>query len=341
MVEFLGDSLNNYLIALAVFVSVVLLLKIFEKAVVGRLKKISQKTAVKFDDLLVSILESIGWPLYIMIGAFIALQFIAVPEKAMKYFSYLILVAVVFYVVSIIQKIFVFFLSGLEKSGKVDATTSRLLVQIGRLFLWVIAALVVLQNFGFNITALVAGLGIGGVAIAFAFQNILGDIFAYFSIHFDKPFVIGDFIMIEGDLGVIEKIGIKSTRIRTLWGEELVMSNKELTEKRVHNYKKMEERRSHLNFSVVYETSTEKLKKIPQIINDIFSKLESTRLDRAHFKSFGDYGLVFEVAYYTLTPDYNKYMDIQQELNLAIKSEFEKEQIEFAYPTQKILISKG
>jgi len=234
-----------------------------------------------------------------------------------------------------------FLLSSLESAGKIDVTISSLLKQFGKLILWTVALLVILQNLGFNITTFIAGMGIGGVAIAFALQNVLGDVFAYFTIHFDKPFTIGDFIIMDGDMGVIEKVGIKSTRIRALSGEQLVISNKELTEKRVHNYKKMAERRISFNFSLLYETPSAKLEKIPQIMSDIFLVVKETRLDRAHFKEFGDYGLIFEVVYYVLTSDYNKYMDIQQELNFALKSAIEKEGMEFAYPTQKIFLHKG
>ena len=185
-----------------------------------------------------------------------------------------------------------------------------------------------------------AGLGIGGIAIAFALQNILSDIFASFSIYFDKPFKVDDFIIIGDDKGVVKKIGIKSTRIQTLQGEELVISNKELTESRVHNYKKMERRRIVFVFGVTYETPTEKVKKIPSIIKDIIEKTELADIDRVHFKEFADFSLNFEVVYYLKTSDYAEYMDTQQEINLAMKEHFEKEQIEFAYPTQTVFVHK-
>lgn len=339
--RFLGNSLREYLLALVIFVLVISVLKIFKKIVIKKLKHLADHTRIEFDNLLIEILESIGWPFYFLLALWIASQFISLPAKAARFFSYFLLIVVAYYAVMALQRLVGFSVAKLKEAGKLDSSIANLLNQVGKWVLWLIVALVVLQNLGFNVTTLIAGLGIGGIAIAFALQSILSDIFAYFSIHFDKPFETGDFIILDGDLGVVQKIGLKSTRIRTLWGEELVISNKELTEKRVHNYKKMRERRIHFNFGVVYQTPSEKLKKIPQIVTEIFDRMELARLDRVHFKSFGDFSLVFEVAYYILTGDYNKYMDIQQEINFALKERFEKEKIEFAYPTQTIFLEKG
>ena len=173
-----------------------------------------------------------------------------------------------------------------------------------------------------------------------ALQNVLSDIFASFSIYFDQPFKKGDFIIVGEDLGVVQKIGIKSTRIRHLHGEEVTISNRELTSARVHNYKKMENRRVVFNIGVVYSTPSRKLRKGVEIIKDVIKGIRDVELERAHFKSYGDFSLNIEVAYHVLTGDYGKYMDIQQEMNFAIKERFEKEGIEFAYPTQTIYYSK-
>jgi small-conductance mechanosensitive channel len=184
----------------------------------------------------------------------------------------------------------------------------------------------------------VAGLGIGGIAIALAAQTILGDLFSYLVIFFDKPFEIGDFIILEDKMGTVEYIGIKTTRIRTLGGEQLICSNTDLTNSRVHNFKRMQERRVVFSFGVVYDTTTTKLKLIPGIIKQAIESLRETRFDRAHFKSFGNSSLDFEVVYYILTPDYNLYMDKQQAINMSIFESFEREQIEFAYPTQTLFL---
>jgi MscS family membrane protein len=179
-----------------------------------------------------------------------------------------------------------------------------------------------------------------GVAIAFAFQNILEDLFSSFAIVFDKPFKIGDFIIVGDKLGVVEKIGIKTTRIKSLQGEEIVISNKELTSAQVRNFKKMETRRISFSFGVTYQTPTEKLKGIPKTVESIIEETDNVRFDRAHFNEFGDSALLFEVVYYVEGNDYNMYMDAQQQINLKIKESFEKDGIEMAYPTQTIFLQK-
>jgi small-conductance mechanosensitive channel len=210
---------------------------------------------------------------------------------------------------------------------------------VGRVVLWAIAALVTLDNLGFNITTLMASLGIGGIAVALAVQNILGDIFSSVSIALDKPFVIGDFIVVDSFMGTVEYIGMKTTRLRSLGGEQIVFSNTELLKNRIRNYKRMQERRVAFEFGVAYETPAEELERIPQLVKEIVSneKLE-TRFDRAHFKTYGDSALQFEVVYFVLDPDYNKYMDIQQDINLALLRAFRTRNITFAYPTRTLHI---
>ncbi|MCK4428221.1 MAG: mechanosensitive ion channel family protein, partial [candidate division Zixibacteria bacterium] len=193
---------------------------------------------------------------------------------------------------------------------------------------------------GFKISTVIAGLGIGGIAVALAAQAILGDLFSYFSILFDRPFEVGDFIILDDYLGTIEHIGIKTTRVRSLGGEQLVFSNADLTNSRLRNYKRMAKRRVVFKLGVTYQTTLEQVKEIPTIIKNIIQNITDTVFDRAHFSSYGDFSLVFETVYYVLSRDYNKYMNIQQEINFAIKEEFEKRGIEFAYPTQTLFLEK-
>lgn len=200
--------------------------------------------------------------------------------------------------------------------------------------------LFLIDNLGYDITTLVAGLGIGGIAVALAAQTILGDLFSYLVIFFDKPFEIGDFIIIDDKMGTIEYIGIKTTRIRTLSGEQLICSNTDLTNSRVHNYKRMEKRRVVFSFGVIYQTAASQIKRIPGIVREIIESDAGNTFDRAHFSSYGDFSLNFEVVYYVMTPDYNIYMDRQQAINIAIFERFEQEKIEFAYPTQTVLLNK-
>jgi small-conductance mechanosensitive channel len=207
-----------------------------------------------------------------------------------------------------------------------------------RIALWSILLLLALDNLGVDVTTLVAGLGVGGVAVALAAQNILGDLFASLSIVLDKPFVLGDFLVVGDFLGAVEDIGLKTTRVRSLSGEQLVFSNADLLKSRIRNYGRMYERRVVFSIGVTYQTPREKLERVPGMIRDAIEAQDHVRFDRAHFKSFGDFSLVFEAVYYVLGPDYNQYMDIRQAINLSIHEQFEEASIEFAYPTQRLLL---
>lgn len=217
------------------------------------------------------------------------------------------------------------------------ATTLAALSYLARFALWTVLVLLLLDNLGVRVTALVAGLGIGGVAVALALQNVLGDLFASLAIALDKPFQIGDFIIVDQYLGTVEHIGLKTTRVRSLWGEQLVFSNNDLLQSRIRNFKRMTERRVVFNVAVVYQTPYEKLARIPRILQEVVEQ-QPVRFDRAHFKEYGESGLVFEVVYYVLDPDYTVYMDIQQAINLKLFRRFQQEGIEFAYPTRTVYV---
>jgi len=339
------NGLEQYLLALAIFILVIVFLKIFRYVILSRLKKIAAMTKTRFDDLLVDIFNRVGWPFYVLLSLYIALQFLTVPVFLKTALHYAIIVFITYYAVRGIQTLVDYSTrriidKKLEEEKDADTSVIDLLSRFTKGILWLVAVLLILSNMGIDISALIAGLGIGGIAVAIALQSILGDIFASFSIYFDKPFMVGDFIIFGDDLGVVKKIGVKSTRIQALQGQEIVVSNKQLTDTIVHNYKKMEQRRVVFNFGVKYDTTLEKLKKIPGIVTGIISAIEMVRLDRVHFFKFGDFSLVFEVVYYVASGDYNKYMDVQQEINLAIKDSFEKEGIEMAYPTQTVHITR-
>jgi len=201
--------------------------------------------------------------------------------------------------------------------------------------------LMALENFGVNITTFITGLGVGGVAVALAVQNILGDLFASLSIVLDKPFVIGDSLAVGEFQGTVEHVGLKTTRLRSLGGEQLIFSNGELTKSRMRNYGRMAERRVVFKIGVTYDTPREKLAQIPAWIKQIITEQPQTRVDRSHFAAYGDFALTFETVYYVLSPDYNTYMDIQQTINLKIHERFEKEGIEFAFPTQTLILERA
>ena len=340
-----GNTVQQYAIALAIFIGALIVLRVFKFFIVQRLKKLSKKTKTELDDLVIQGIDAFGWTFFSILALYIALKFIQLPQIIGIVFDYVILIAVVYYSIRFVQSIIEFgtkkYVQKRQKEDK-DADTSiiDLLSRIAKGALWGVALILILSNLGYDVSALLAGLGIGGVAIAFALQNVLGDIFASFSIYFDKPFKIGDFIIIGDDMGVVKKIGIKSTKLESLWGNDIIVSNRELTTIRIHNYRTMKKRRVVFAFGLVYDTSKKKMDQALKIVREVFKGATLTTLDRVHFKKFGDSSLDFEVVYYVATGDYGKYMDIQQKINLGLKERFEKAKIEFAYPTRTLYMKK-
>lgn len=252
-------------------------------------------------------------------------------------FSYLaafLYVALFLLVFRILEKVFFKKLGEFLRKRYPNAhgTLQSILIVL-RVAVWGVACVFALDNLGFNVSAVLAGLGIGGVAVALAVQTILGDLFNYFVVCFDKPFEAGDFIVVDKHSGVVENIGVKSTRVRSLDGEQLVFSNSDLTGSRIRNFKRMAERRVLFKLGLIYETPPEKIPGICDQIRKIIQSIPKTRVDRVHFKEFGDFSLNFEVVYYVLSSDYNQYMDTQQKINLSVMEYFKKEGFEFAYPT--------
>jgi len=210
---------------------------------------------------------------------------------------------------------------------------------VARLAVWAMVLLLTLDTLGIDITALVAGLGIGGIAVALALQNVLGDLLASLSIALDQPFVIGDFVIVGEHMGTVEYIGIKSTRVRSLTGEQIVMSNADLLSSRLRNYGRMYERRVVFSLGVTYETPRAKLLEIPSLLRKAVETEDGVRFDRAHFATFGPYSLDFEIVYHVLSPDYGRYMDVQQAINFRIHEAFEALGVDFAYPTQTLWLA--
>ncbi|MCD5381499.1 MAG: mechanosensitive ion channel family protein [Candidatus Pacebacteria bacterium] len=317
---------------------------ILRMVILSRARAFALRTQGDFDDVIVDAIQGVRAWVYTLVALYAALQFFTLPSLLDKIVMGVFLFTVVWQVIEIASSFVKYFVTTfLEKDedgdGQIDpnsATTSHLVTMIARLGLWALGLLFVFSNLGIEVTSLIAGLGIGGIAVAFALQGVLGDLFASFSLYFDKPFRIGDFIVIGSDSGTVEKIGIKSTRIRTLQGEELVVSNAELTTARVQNFKKMQERRIVTKFGILYETSQDTVKEIPGVVTRIFESLDNARLDRVHFTTFGDSALVFELVYYVKSSDYTEYLSIQQSFNFDLMEKFAELNIEFAYPTQTI-----
>jgi len=341
---FWGNQTSEWLLALGVFLVALIALKIFRQVVIARMKKLFAKTETRLDDIIIQAIEAIHWPFYVFVSIFVALQILSVPSLVMQAAYYVFLISMVYYAIRALEK-FVDYGTQIvvEKRQEEDGNNVgiiKFLSSIIKILLWVGALLLILSNMGVDVTSMIAGLGIGGVAVALALQNILGDLFSSLAIYFDKPFKVGDFIMVGQHMGTVKRVGIKSSRIESLTGEELVISNTELTNARIQNYGVMEERRILFTFGVVYNTSPEKLRQIPQMVKEVIEARELTRFDRSNFKEFGDSALIFENVYYVQTSDYNKYMDIQEAINLGIAEKFAQERIEFAFPTQTINLVK-
>ena len=336
---------NDPLMAVLAFAAAVAITALLKGALVFALKKLSARTKNKIDDYITDAFDSLGKSFYTAVGLFVAMHFIQLPETVASAADILVLIFLSFALLRVLKKVVNdvtehYLETHQGGAAKYDPMIiifmSRFAYYIAALF----AVLIIASNAGFDVNALIAGLGVAGIAIALSLQNILSDVFSSISIYFDKPFKTGDFIILGTDMGIVKKIGIKTTRIQALQGEEIVISNRELTELRIHNFGKMKERRIEFRFGVVYETPQSKLVKIPEIVKKAVEKAEGTRLDRAHFKAFGDSSLNYEVVYFISTGDYNKYMDAQQAINLSLVEQFEKEKIEFAYPTQKVYLAK-
>lgn len=343
--SYAGNTIQEYLIALGIFAVIVLAFKLFKYGIIHKLEKLSKKTNNGIDDLVIGVIASITWPFYVILAVYIAIRWITLPDIVDRVFYYVILIVVVYYIVKAVNSIVKSVAKGyIEKreteDENPDTSVIKLLANIVKALVWLAAVLVILQNFGVNITTLIAGIGVGGIAIAFALQKVLEDIFASISIYFDKPFKPGDFIVIGTDSGTVEQIGVKSTRIKTLQGEELVVSNRELTSARVRNFKKMDDRRVVFTLGVTYDTPVKKMRKIPDMIAKVFDKVPLGTLDRCHFKTFNASSLDFEIVYHVGSTDYDDYMNTQQELNFLIKQAFDKAKIEFAFPTQTIYVQK-
>ena len=340
--EYFGNSLLEYTKALGLFIILLIVFKIVQYIILRKLGNLAKKTKTDIDDTLITIVKSLKPPFYWFLAFFFAVRFLALGALTVKIINGILAVWIVYQVIAGIQILINYILN--KKFAKEDDAGAKAAINyiglISKIILWSGGLLLIFSNIGIDITSLIAGLGIGGIAIAFALQNILSDLFSSFAIYFDKPFAIGDFIVTGNHSGIVEKIGIKTTRIRALQGEEIVISNNELTSARIQNFKKLEKRRIVSSFGILYETPIEKIKKVKSIVENIFKNLENTEFSRVHFKQLGDFSLNFEVVYSITTNDYNIYMDTQEKFNLALMEAFESEQIEFAYPTQKIFIDK-
>ncbi len=337
-----GNPLGAWLVALGLTVVVAAALPLIQRQIGRRLQARAGRDGAHLSHYAAHIVGGTRRSVMWLVALFVGARAVALPPKIDAALASITAVALLLQVALWAQRALdVWLQRRLDRARTTDAaaaTTVGMLGFVGRIALWSLALLMILDNLGFNITALVASLGIGGVAVALAVQNILGDLFASLSIALDKPFVIGDFIVVDDIAGTVEHVGLKTTRVRSLSGEQVVFANADLLKSRIHNYKRLYERRVLFGFGVLYRTPPEQLAAVPQMVREIIEAQPGTRFDRAHFKGFGDSSLDFEVVYFVLDPDYNRYMDIQQAINLELVNRFAAAGVGFAFPTRTVHI---
>ncbi|RAK08959.1 small-conductance mechanosensitive channel [Halanaerobium saccharolyticum] len=335
----LNNSIGNYGLALLFLVAVFLIIKIFDKFLLEEMNLFVGRFSRSFSVLLKKMVKKRIYPLLYFLALYLAFRELETSTQIDNFINLTLMILTVIFAVLAALDIITYGLKKYwakkqrsEEQQKV-LTISLFLVKI---IVWIIAFLFILDNLDIQIAGLITGLGIGGVAIAFAAQNILTDLFNYFTIFFDKPFDIGDFIITGEYRGTIEHIGVKSTRIRSLSGEQLIISNTDLVNSRINNYKRMKQRRINFSFGLTYDAPLEKLKKVPGIVEEIIRSLDKTEFDRAHFAEYTASSLLFQVVYYVKDSDYKVYMEIQQQINFSLKEKLEELGVSFAFPTQTI-----
>lgn len=335
------NTLQDWANALLAAAAFVLVLHLLRRLVLQHLKRVAKNTETVIDDFLVDVLSATRVLLTTAIGLYLGAHFLTLPQGIEAWVNRMFITALILQVGFWSARGLIFWLSHHFSQGNKEDEGARrmslsLLSFLGRVVIWMLVLLLMLDNLGINVTALVASLGIGGIAVALAMQNILGDLFASLSIAIDKPFVIGDFIILGEEMGTVEHVGLKTTRIRSLGGEQIILSNNDLLQSRIRNYKRMQERRIVFAVGVTYDTSADKLEMIPKLIEQAVSAQDQTRFDRSHFKGLGAFSLDFETVFYVLKPDYGVYMDVQQAINLQLVRSFAEQGIEFAFPTQTL-----
>jgi small-conductance mechanosensitive channel len=331
---FFQNRVLDYLIFISNFLIGVIIIRILKSILLHRLRQWAEKTSTTIDDFLVNSFEKKLIPLLYFGVLYLSTKSLSLSPFTGKVIDIIGVILLTIIGIRFLVILLAYILDSHWLKKEKDETKRRniqRLVPVIKVLIWGIGIVFLLDNLGFKVSTVIAGLGIGGIAVALAAQTVLGDLFSYFSILLDRPFELGDFVIVDNYLGSVEHIGIKTTRLRSLSGEQLVFSNTDL----------MERRRVVFQLGVTYQTPLEKLKEIPSIIRGAIEKVNDTVFDRAHFFSYGDFSLVYEVVYNVLSKDYNIYMDIQQEINFTIKEEFEKRGIEFAYPTQTLFLEKS
>ncbi len=337
---FLGNTLGQYLVSLALFAAAMALFTVCRRLLLARLRLLAHATATDLDDIAVEILERIHAAEWMLYAGYLATHSLDLPGRIEGVFHTAVVLALGYRTIKILQGLTSYFIKNAVLARHDDAAhrdTARNITYAANAAIWVTVALFVLGNLGFNVTSMLAGLGIGGVAVALAAQAILGDLFSAIAIYLDKPFVVGDVIVVGDMTGTVEHIGVKTTRVRSISGEMLVIANSILTSSKIKNFQHLRERRIVCRFGIVHHTPADVLKTIPDRVRVIVGRDPKARLDRVHFAAIADSSFDFEFVYHVLDADYNVYMDVNERIHLALVEAFQKEGVSFAYPTRTVI----
>jgi small-conductance mechanosensitive channel len=337
--DFLNNRWELWCLSAAIFFAILATVGFLRAFFIRRLQSTASLTPTLWDDVLLELLENTHLPFVLVMAVHFASQGLSLHVKWQAFSKYAFFL-VLFVQVGAWATRAIQFLGNAyaDKTLAVDAgkaTTVKAMVFFGKILVWTLVGILVLDNWNVKVAPFVAGLGIGGIAIALAVQNILGDLFASLSIVLDKPFVIGDPIKVDQDSGVVEYIGLKTTRLKSATGEQLIFSNSELLKSRIRNYQRMPERRVTVKIGVEYHTPVEELRKLPDVFRACLEK-NGLRMERANLVNLGDSALEFEICYWVQGKDPDEYFSQQHNFFLAVLAEFQAKKIGIAFPTRTI-----
>ena len=341
--KYFNNTLLDYLIFISVIITGFIIITIIKKVVIHRVKKLSEGTETTIDDFFITTIERNILPLLYFGILLFSTRYLKISKFIEQGTHVILIILFTFYGIRMLNMLIGYFMTDYMSQKIEDEEKPSIpkgVITLVKVIVWIFGVIFLLDNLGFKISTVIAGLGIGGVAVALAAQAILKDLFSYFVILFDRPFEAGDFIVMDEYMGTVERIGIKTTRIRSTGGEQLIVSNTKLTDSNIRNFKRMKKRTSVLTIGVSCETPIKKLPEIPSIIEKIIKNIDDTTFERAHLKSYGDYTLNYEVLFFINTTDYTRYMDIQQEVHIAILQDFQERGIELPYPTQQVQVKE-
>ena len=338
-----GNTVRSYAIVLAQITVVWMLFRLFRKFIISALKKFTSRTESKADDAIIEAAEKFIIPYLYLIINYGIIQQLTFSTRADHILKVVVAVLTAYYFIRFINhaihlSVLLYMQSKDESPERIKQLTGILAVI--KVLVWAGGLLMLVDNFGYDITTIITGLGIGGIAIALAAQNILTDLFSYFVIFFDKPFGIGDVISVNNVTGTVERIGIKTSHIRSVSGEQLIMPNAELVKSTIKNIKRLERRGVTFKLNVRYDTPKEKLDSIPVLIKEIIEKQQNVTFDRCHLIALSDYSLAFEVLYFIDSSDYKLYLDTQQKIYREILNAFSAKEIDFAFPGQTFALQQ-